>query len=626
MSDEQPSDIKLKKKINFKKILIRVAITLILAAIVAVPILYRRRGSLLAVNTTIVKRGDVDEFLSVEARLVPKEIQKVTASGQTVLEVHVEEGEQVKRGQLLLTLDMSELERTLEERKKALEEQKKLMDDFENLMATLKRAGYSLDPSHFSKLTGNANALLERLNNLVAKFQKITDELPVPDADLIQNSLGHIEGILQNADDLMEKATRFIEDMEREIEQLRKLIADDPGETALRLLRIVREQLDWMRAMLVSSEATLSAAYDYLSPLIDELADAGADSSLIDLVTGLTGQLETGLAGMRQLIARIDSLLEKVDALIEEIEQATEEPSPSATSESTPDTSPSTSNEGTSDGGIRIGRARLQAGGIDSTLFSQGSEQGLNVLSMFTSGMGQYGQLMGLFDNSLEAAEKALAEAKPEVRAEFDGTIVHLNVKEGDRPSVFSSGAPLMEVYKRGEFEAVFQANENDAHRLEKGDKVDYLFAGMAFHGEITYKAPIAESASDLFGQSSFDLGGILGAVGGTSPTVTIRMSVEGENLDKLTPGFNIRADIEIGHKTDVLTVPVESLIRDKGRDCVFRLGDNDVATIVPIVLGLQGAATVEIISGVDAGDIVIVNPNPDIKDGTRVAVKTHTP
>lgn len=109
------------------------------------------------------------------------------------------------------------------------------------------------------------------------------------------------------------------------------------------------------------------------------------------------------------------------------------------------------------------------------------------------------------------------------------------------------------------------------------------------------------------------------------SPTVTVRMSVEGDDLDKLTPGFNIRADVEIGRKTDVLTVPVESLIRDRGRDCVLRL-ENDVASIVPVTLGLQGATTVEIVAGLEAGDIIAVNPNPDIKDGNRVTVKTHTP
>jgi multidrug efflux pump subunit AcrA (membrane-fusion protein) len=585
-----------------------------------------------------VKRGDVDEFLSFDARIVPKEIQKVMASGQTVLQVHVEEGEEVKRGQLLLTLDMSELERTLEERKQALDEQNKLMRDIESLIATLKRTGRSLDLSKVSELTGNANELLTKLNELATGWQDMMNKLPSPSAELIKESFGRINGILSNSDELMEKVTKFVEDTEAEVERLRESIADNRNDATLLLLKSRREELVWMRAMLDSSEMALEAAYDYVLSLLDDLSEGDTDPALIESMTELLLTLESRLSETRQLIARIDQLLEEIDALIEEIEDAMEQqPAPtaathtvpaamvSASDESTKVMSLSTSTAVSSGSNIRIGRPRLQASGVDSALLSQTAGQGLDIFSLLTSGMGQYGQLMGLFDNSVEAAEKALAEAKPEVRADFDGTIVHLNVKEGDQPSVFSSTL-LLEVYKRGDFEAIFQANENDAHRLEKGDKVEYLFAGMAFHGEIVFKAPIAESASDLLGQSSFDLGGILGGVGGMSPTVTVRMSVNGENLDKLTPGFNIRADIEIGHKTDVLTVPVESLIRDKGRDCVLCLGENDVVAIVPVTLGLQGATTVEIIAGIALGDVVVVNPNPDIKDGSRVAIKNHTP
>jgi multidrug efflux pump subunit AcrA (membrane-fusion protein) len=638
MVNEQPSNTTTKKKFNYKRLLIRAAIALVLVAIVAVPLLSHNRNSLLAVNTTVVKRGDVDEFLSFDARIVPKEIQKVMASGQTVLQVHVEEGEEVKRGQLLLTLDMSELERTLEERKQALDEQNKLMRDIESLIATLKRTGRSLDLSKVSELTGNANELLTKLNELATGWQDMMNKLPSPSAELIKESFGRINGILSNSDELMEKVTKFVEDTEAEVERLRESIADNRNDATLLLLKSRREELVWMRAMLDSSEMALEAAYDYVLSLLDDLSEGDTDPALIESMTELLLTLESRLSETRQLIARIDQLLEEIDALIEEIEDAMEQqPAPtaathtvpaamvSASDESTKVMSLSTSTAVSSGSNIRIGRPRLQASGVDSALLSQTAGQGLDIFSLLTSGMGQYGQLMGLFDNSVEAAEKALAEAKPEVRADFDGTIVHLNVKEGDQPSVFSSTL-LLEVYKRGDFEAIFQANENDAHRLEKGDKVEYLFAGMAFHGEIVFKAPIAESASDLLGQSSFDLGGILGGVGGMSPTVTVRMSVNGENLDKLTPGFNIRADIEIGHKTDVLTVPVESLIRDKGRDCVLCLGENDVVAIVPVTLGLQGATTVEIIAGIALGDVVVVNPNPDIKDGSRVAIKNHTP
>lgn len=639
MVNDKPSSANKKKKIHLKRFLIRTAVVLVLGAIVAVPLLSRKRNSLPAVNTTVVKRGNVDEVLSLEARLVPKEIQKVSASGQTVLQVHVEEGEEVKRGQLLLTLDMSELERTLEERKQALEEQNQLMRDIESLMAALKRAGSSLDLGQVSKLTGNAHELLTKLNNLVEDWQNMTNKLPALSADLIKEGFEHIDGVLANSDVPMEQAKKLVADIGEDIGQIRESISDHQDDPTLSLLKSRREQLEWTRSMLVGSEKALEAAHDYLLIFLNGFTGENTDPALIESVTKRSQALESRLSETRQLIVQVDQLLVDLDTLIKEIEEAMEQ-QPSPTTEATtvpastidvPAESTSASSRPTLNAipfgaNIRIGRARLQAGGIDSALLSRTSGQGVDILSLLTSGMGQYGQLMGLFDNSVEAAEKALAAAKPEVRADFDGTIVHLNVKQGDQPSVSSIQTPLLEVYKRGEFEAVFQANENDAYRLSKGDKVNYLFAGTVFHGEIIFKAPVAESSNDFLGQSSVNLGGILGTVGGMSPTVTIRMSVIGENLDKLTPGFNIRADIEIGHKTDVLTVPVESLVRDKGRDCVLRLDQDDVVTIVPVALGLQGATTAEILSGVDVGDVIVVNPNPDIKDGSHVAIKNHIP
>jgi multidrug efflux pump subunit AcrA (membrane-fusion protein) len=451
MVNEQPSNTTTKKKINYKRLLIRAAIALVLVAIVAVPFLSHNRNSLLAVNTTVVKRGDVDEFLSFDARIVPKEIQKVMASGQTVLQVHVEEGEEVKRGQLLLTLDMSELERTLEERKQALDEQNKLMRDIESLIATLKRTGRSLDLSKVSELTGNANELLTKLNELATGWQDMMNKLPSPSAELIKESFGRINGILSNSDELMEKVTKFVEDTEAEVERLRESIADNRNDATLLLLKSRREELVWMRAMLDSSEMALEAAYDYVLSLLDDLSEGDTDPALIESMTELLLTLESRLSETRQLIARIDQLLEEIDALIEEIEDAMEQqPAPtaathtvpaamvSASDESTKVMSLSTSTAVSSGSNIRIGRPRLQASGVDSALLSQTAGQGLDIFSLLTSGMGQYGQLMGLFDNSVEAAEKALAEAKPEVRADFDGTIVHLNVKEGDQPSVFS--------------------------------------------------------------------------------------------------------------------------------------------------------------------------------------------
>ena len=321
MADQQPLDTKIKKKIDIKKILIRIAIILVLVALVAVPILSQRNKSLLSVNTTVVKRGDVEEFLSLEARLVPKEIQKVMASGQKVVRVYVEEGDEVRRGQLLMTLDMSELERTVEERKKALEEQEKLNRDIESLMASLKRAGSSLNFGQVSKLTGNANELLTKLNDLIADYQ--TDELPAPDSALIQNSLERVKGIFSNDDELTGQATKLIGDIEKEIERLHESSPVLPDvhyaiRTSPRAASL--DEVDAREQRNGAGDGERFAGRLWANDL--------TDPSLTQSLTDLSAQLETRLSETEQLISQIDQLSIDIDALINEIENATTLPIP----------------------------------------------------------------------------------------------------------------------------------------------------------------------------------------------------------------------------------------------------------------------------------------------------------
>ncbi len=69
------------------------------------------------------------------------------------------------------------------------------------------------------------------------------------------------------------------------------------------------------------------------------------------------------------------------------------------------------------------------------------------------------------------------------------------------------------------------------------------------------------------------------------------------------------------------LGVPISAVRKNGNRRMVFRINDNRVHA-EPIRIGRQWGDTLEALSGVRSGDLIVLQPSQDVKDGTRVKVK----
>ncbi len=69
------------------------------------------------------------------------------------------------------------------------------------------------------------------------------------------------------------------------------------------------------------------------------------------------------------------------------------------------------------------------------------------------------------------------------------------------------------------------------------------------------------------------------------------------------------------------LGVPISAVRENGSRQVVFRVNDNRVHT-EPIQIGRRWGDTLEARSGVRPGDLVVLQPSQNMKDGTRVRVK----
>lgn len=87
---------------------------------------------------------------------------------------------------------------------------------------------------------------------------------------------------------------------------------------------------------------------------------------------------------------------------------------------------------------------------------------------------------------------------------------------------------------------------------------------------------------------------------------------------DGLLPGMNVDVDIVVREANDVAQLPSQAIFAAGDGPYVYRYRDG-VVHVTPIELGLSSFAAVEIRSGLELGDAVVLGPAPGLRDGSAV-------
>lgn len=105
--------------------------------------------------------------------------------------------------------------------------------------------------------------------------------------------------------------------------------------------------------------------------------------------------------------------------------------------------------------------------------------------------------------------------------------------------------------------------------------------------------------------------------------TRTMETEVDVENKDlSLIPGMYANTTLELERRNNVLTIPVQAVIRSGHQSSVLVVdGDNHVQTR-NVMLGLQGSALVEVKRGLVEGDLVITGGQSNYQVGEVVRSK----
>jgi membrane fusion protein (multidrug efflux system) len=114
------------------------------------------------------------------------------------------------------------------------------------------------------------------------------------------------------------------------------------------------------------------------------------------------------------------------------------------------------------------------------------------------------------------------------------------------------------------------------------------------------------------------------------SPTIntengTFRVTLAIDNADgKLAPGMFARFAVAYEKHESSLTVPERAIVTEDEESAVYLLKDETVVRRA-VTLGITDGDRVEILDGVEDGDIVVVDGQGSIRDGSRVLARNST-
>ncbi len=191
------------------------------------------------------------------------------------------------------------------------------------------------------------------------------------------------------------------------------------------------------------------------------------------------------------------------------------------------------------------------------------------------------------------------------VSSPVDGVVLK-RVRESE--TVVPAGDPLLEIGNPRQLEVVVDLLSVDAVRVQPGTRV--LVEQWGGVGTIASRVRRIEP-------SGFTKVSALG-VEEQRVNVILEFTEAGGAWTALGDGYRIEARLVTWESADVLTVPTGALVRAGGQWAVFVVRNGRAEQQV-LTLGHQNGQQAEVVSGVDAGAVVVLHPGDMLLSGARV-------
>lgn len=193
--------------------------------------------------------------------------------------------------------------------------------------------------------------------------------------------------------------------------------------------------------------------------------------------------------------------------------------------------------------------------------------------------------------------------AELEVRSSVAGVVLDLPVKEGQ---VIAPGTLLAQIGAEEGMEIKTDLLSDEIGQVQVGQKVTITAPVL---GEQSLSGQVSKIYPQAYEKVS--------ALGVIQRRVPVLISLT--QTANLRPGYEVRVGIETVHKEDVILLPREAIrLNNNGDYQVMVVVDNRMVTR-PVIVGEKNQLSVEIIEGIEPGQIVIRDGSQEVKEGSRV-------
>jgi RND family efflux transporter MFP subunit len=189
------------------------------------------------------------------------------------------------------------------------------------------------------------------------------------------------------------------------------------------------------------------------------------------------------------------------------------------------------------------------------------------------------------------------------IYAPFDGVVTARNIDTGQ---LIDTGAAreLFHLQALGTLRVYSNLPQIYSQSIKRGEKINMTFVE---HPGKTYVGTLVRTSD---------------AIDPTNRTLLAEIDVD-NRAGELLPGSLAEVHFKTPAAVQSFIVPASALIFRREGLQVSTVVNGNVAHIVPVVIGEDDGATVQIISGLSAGDKVIQNPPDSIIEGEKVFVES---
>ncbi|HEY3742291.1 MAG TPA: efflux RND transporter periplasmic adaptor subunit [Bryobacteraceae bacterium] len=187
------------------------------------------------------------------------------------------------------------------------------------------------------------------------------------------------------------------------------------------------------------------------------------------------------------------------------------------------------------------------------------------------------------------------------VAAPFDGVVTKRYANEGS----MVQSTPVVQLSQNNRLRLSLPVPESAVSRVHVGEAVDVQVSTLnrTFPGRVARFADKIQEATR---------------------TMDTEVDVPNPNLD-LIPGMYAEVKLRVDERHGVVSVPLDAVDRGGAGTRVYKVANDGTIHVTPVTLGLENEQRVEVVSGVQEGDTVIVGRLAGFRDGQKIRVAERT-